>query len=356
MPSDLSIDKSYSVQVDGISPEKWDEVLDIFEDASIYQTFAYGSVRWGSNNLSHIILKFNDEIVAAAQLVIKKIPLVKAGIAFSPWGPITRLRKDEFIASPSNHLYKILEELKKEYVLKRGLLFRCTPCDLVDNIEDVSTIYSRAGLKRDDSVTRYRTLVMDLTRSSEDIKKGIDQKWRNQLNKAIRSNIRVVDGYSDELYCSFLSMQKEMQDRKKYIPGVDYHEFREVQKKLPEKHKMKIFVGYNNDKPVCATICSHIGSRAIYLLGATADEGLKTNGSNLLQWKAIEWLKSRDCQWYDLGGISPEKNPGVYRFKNNLTGKNGKEIFHMGQFSAYSNILSWLSVMLFEKLKGLKRK
>ena len=90
---DLINDKSYSVQIDRISPENWDEVIDLFEDASIYQTFAYGSVRWGRSNLSHIILKFNDEIVAAAQIVIKKIPLVKAGIAFSPWGPITHLRE-----------------------------------------------------------------------------------------------------------------------------------------------------------------------------------------------------------------------------------------------------------------------
>src|SRR5208283_6155309 len=59
---------------------------------------------------------------------------------------------------------------------------------------------------------------------------------------------------------------------------------------------------------------------AIYLLGATSDDGLKSKGAYLLQWTLIQWLKGNDIRWYDLGGIDPDGNPGVYSFKRGFSG------------------------------------
>ncbi len=46
---------------------------------------------------------------------------------------------------------------------------------------------------------------------------------------------------------------------------------------------------------------------------------MKNNGSYLLQWEMIKWLKQRGCQKYDLGGINLDDNPGVYHFKSGIT-------------------------------------
>ena len=63
-----------------------------------------------------------------------------------------------------------------------------------------------------------------------------------------------------------------------------------------------------------------MGDSAIYLLGATSDDGLNAKGSYLLQWTLIQWLKENGVRWYDLGGIDPEGNPGVYYFKRGFSG------------------------------------
>jgi hypothetical protein len=34
----------------------------------------------------------------------------------------------------------------------------------------------------------------------------------------------------------------------------------------------------------------------------------------------ILWLKENGFRWYDLGGIDPEGNPGVYSFKRGFSG------------------------------------
>ena len=67
-------------------------------------------------------------------------------------------------------------------------------------------------------------------------------------------------------------------------------------------------------------VASAMGDSAVYLLGATSDSGLNSKGAFLLQWTWIQWLKENGCESYDLGGIDPERNPGVYHFKSGLAG------------------------------------
>ncbi len=61
--------------------------------------------------------------------------------------------------------------------------------------------------------------------------------------------------------------------------------------------------------------------------GATAN-GIRSVGgtgfkaSYLLQWRVIQAAHERGFQWYDLGGIDPEDNPGVYHFKQGLGGRD----------------------------------
>ncbi len=65
-----------------------------------------------------------------------------------------------------------------------------------------------------------------------------------------------------------------------------------------------------------------MGNRAIYLLGATNEQGMKVKCAYLMQWRMIQWLKETEVVYYDLGGINPEKNPGVYHFKEGLGGQD----------------------------------
>ena len=47
----------WQVEVDRATSAEWSEMLDLFDDANIYQTSAYGEVRWGEKNLSRLVLK-----------------------------------------------------------------------------------------------------------------------------------------------------------------------------------------------------------------------------------------------------------------------------------------------------------
>lgn len=326
--------KYYSIEVDKVCEKEWSTLLGLFDDANIYQTWAYGKARWGERNLSHIILKKNDRVVSIAQLRILKSPVIKAGIAYLTWGPVFNLRGQ---CTDYANMVEMVKALYLEYVVSRKLYLR-VKSHAIDKIDNrIASAYQEIGFCSNRNSSPYRTLLVDLSPSEEEIRKRFAQKWRNQLNRAEKNDLQIIEGSDVDLYDDFISLFEEMLSRKKFKPGVDIYKFREIQKHLENHQKMKIFICQQNGKAVSSLIGSAIGNRGIYLLGAACGEGLKNKASYLLQWRMIQWLKKQKCQWYDLGGIDPDANPGVYHFK---AGIGGTEINHIAQLGACKGLMS----------------
>jgi lipid II:glycine glycyltransferase (peptidoglycan interpeptide bridge formation enzyme) len=89
---------------------------------------------------------------------------------------------------------------------------------------------------------------------------------------------------------------------------------------------MKVSICFKGDEPMAGIVCSALGDSAIYLLGATSDAGLKMKGAYLLHWEMIKTLREEGVRYYDLGGIDPIKNPGVFSFKRGLSGADVRQI------------------------------
>ena len=76
-----NVSGALTVRVDQTDASEWSELLCQFEDASIYQSWAYGSVHWGDRQLSHLVLERDSKVVAMAQVRVVRLPLVRKGIA-----------------------------------------------------------------------------------------------------------------------------------------------------------------------------------------------------------------------------------------------------------------------------------
>lgn len=346
----LKVSGLYDVRIDGLTPNDWDSILGEFKDASVYQTWAYGSVSWGENNLSHIVLRSrNGKVAAASQARIVHIPILGGGIAYIPWGPMWRGSEGEDL----ERFRTILRTLKTEYVTKRNLLLRVRPPELArEDLQTFHEILTEEGFKRNKNVLPYRTFLLDLSLEMPDLMKHMDAKWRNKLRQAMKNPLIVTEGTSDEMFETFMVLSSEMLQRKKFTPGVEFDSFRKIQKALSPEQKMRIFVCEVSGKPVAVAICSAHGDTGIYILGATGNQGSELRGANLLQWKIIEWLKGNGYRWYDLGGINPAVNPGVHRFKAGLA---GKDVCHLGQYDYWENACNHMAVGMYEKSRKVFR-
>ena len=61
---------------------------------------------------------------------------------------------------------------------------------------------------------------LDLEPPLNILRNNLDQKWRNQLNRAEKNKLNIIEGSGDDFYNTFLMLQEEMLQRKKYIPGI----------------------------------------------------------------------------------------------------------------------------------------
>src|ERR1700693_5115411 len=113
--------QGYTMEVDTCDEARWYEVLERFEDASIYQTWSYAEVIAGRRNTSHLIVRKNGEVVAIAQARIAKLPLINAGIAYIHWGPLWRRRDME---ADLDVFQQAVRALQNEFACRRGLVLR----------------------------------------------------------------------------------------------------------------------------------------------------------------------------------------------------------------------------------------
>lgn len=338
--------------VDQCTRPEWNGMLASFPDASMYQSWDYGQIHWGRRQLSHLVLRQGDEVVAMAQVRIVRVPVLRTGIAYVRWGPLVRGRGGEWNPAIFG---AALRALQLEYAIRRGLLLRIIPnvYDADSFAESTVTKLRQLNFARCSEPPPYHTTRLDLSRSEEDLRRGLRPRWRNKLKHAEAAGFRVTVDTSDRSYTEFLRAHEQMMARKRYPTTVSVEEFGRIQSSLPESLKMQVLLCEKDGCVLNALVIAPGGDTGIYVLAATSHAGLSANGACLLQWRAIRMLKEGNFRWYDLGGINPEANPGVYQFKSGI---GGTETCQLGRFEYRANWASSLCVGAAERLVALARR
>jgi lipid II:glycine glycyltransferase (peptidoglycan interpeptide bridge formation enzyme) len=343
----IMAETEYQIETDRVTAADWSAGLDRFEDASIYQTWAYGEVRWGRQEVSHLLLKHRSETIAMAQLRIVRPRHVRAGMAHLRWGPLCHLKGRDL---DPEIVRRMADALDDEYVRKRGLFLRVLPNAHLDTprAQVFQSAFCRYQSEPFDSGDSYRTLVLDLTPPLEIIRRKLDQKWRNQLNRAEKNGLTIKEGTGADHFREFIRVYEDMWARKQFALASDIREFERMQESLPRSQQLKVILCEHAGAPAAGLIGTAIGNTGIYLFGATNEQGMKSKASYLVQWRMIQWLKEDGIRHYNLGGINPEKNPGVYHFKQGLS---GQDVLYLQPFVACNNVAS----RVFARAAGLAR-
>ena len=346
------LNAGYSSEVDAVDEEKWYRLLCQFHDANMYQTWAYGLVRSGQRNISHLVVREHGRVVAIAQSRIAKAPLIGAGIAYVMWGPLWRPQDPR---TEAEVFRQAIRALRNEYVCRRRLLLRVYPILFDDDSPWFSSILREEGFTRAGVEKSERTIIMDLSPSLDELRQGLRPHWQRELKVAQKQKLEVIEGSNDDLFRMFIETYREMVARKNFREPNDIDEFRSIQRHLPQEFKMKIMLCRSGEGICAGLISSAIGGTAIYLFGATSTAGMKSRGSYLLQWKLIEWLKHGIVPRYDLNGINPETNPGTYKFKSDLGGDKGRDVRFLGRFESCDSVVSLACISVGERAKSMCR-
>jgi hypothetical protein len=340
-----------SVEAGTATPEAWARIIQKFGDANLYQTWPYASKRWGPKRLGHVALRQGNQIVAAAQVIFLRIPILSGGLAYVKWGPLWRLRG----ASKDSHvLQNMLTALREIYARRGRMLLRVTPWEFADN-EQLAILHA-AGFKPNPSAEPLRTAALNLSYSMDELRMSLSRHWRYNLKLAEKGDLEVREGLTDALMEDFATLYEDMRRRKgkEHIPSMKY--LPQVQRELPEALKLRIAICYRAGVPIAGLVVSAMGTKAFAVAAATGSTGMEFRGSYLLQWRMIEWLKERNIRCYDLARINEKTHPGTTQFKLGLCGKLGSTVGYLGEFHAYESRASHLLVRAAEGLRAIQSK
>jgi len=303
-PGIRALDAGFTAKSDVADETGWNRIVEEFDDANVYQTWAFTAATSNPRTMSHLLLKKDGEVVAAAQVRLVKVPILKAGIAYVRWGPLWRRTG---VKSDVNIFRQAIRALRNEFSCRRGLVLRLFPMAFEDASASISTILTDEGFAANRE-TRSRTILVDITPPVDALRQGMAPHWQRELKLAERKNLKIIAGSDDQLFGRFLEIYREMVARKNFREGTNIEEFRQMQAQLPETQKMRIMLAMS-DAGLCAgVIYSAMGKTAVYLYGATSKIGMKSNGSYLLHWNLIRELRN-DSSW-----ISPANTAGTFIF------------------------------------------
>ena len=342
---------AYEVEVDSVERDEWCEILTRFDDANLHQTWSYGACKWGEPNLSHLVLKREGRVVAAAQATLVRVPGLRWGVAFVQSAPLWRLRAE---ATPDRSVFRrVIAALRDHYSVERGLLLRVMTREVDAGDGWVRAALASEGLRPQAGLVPYRTFLVDLSPPLEELRGRMRKSWRRVLSRAERrEELEVVQVEGDEGVEVFMRLYDEMQARKPFADFSDVRIFRRLQSDLPPNLQLEVVVGLDGGEPVAAMAMSVLGDTGFAMLGATGDGGLDIGASQRMDWWTIGRLKERGLRWYDLGGAG---DPQVNLYKIGLVGREHPPVEFVGNYAACRSLGSLVTVRVGDGLKRAVR-
>lgn len=210
------------------------------------------------------------------------------------------------------------EASRLEFKKKKVLFIRVEPND--NNFKNFVSS-NRAIVKKSRDIQPASTSFLDLSPSSDELLKKMNQKSRYNIRLADKRGV-VVSGltkgslnyekhFADFYNLIFLTAKRD----KFFIHSRNYYN------NLIDGDFIRLFEARKDGVLLAAGIFSFYKQTVTYLHGASSNEMRELMAPHLLQWKIINLAKEEGYRYYDFYGIDEKKWPGVSRFKKGFAGE-----------------------------------
>jgi hypothetical protein len=194
-------------------------------------------------------------------------------------------------------------------------------------IPETQALLDIPGYKRLDR-PGYKTIWLDLTKSQEELRAELKQKWRNILNKSERQELKIE--WDDkgilwpELRAAYIADRKI---RSYKGPAPDFLDA--LVAEFSRSKNLLIGRALLNSKYCSGMLIFRHGRSATWQVGWTSQEGRNSGAGYSLLWQACLGLKDRGTDDFDLGGVNDADASGIRHFKSGL---GGQEICLAGHY------------------------
>jgi hypothetical protein len=190
-------------------------------------------------------------------------------------------------------------------------------------------LIEQTGLKPVVGQTGYTTFWLDLTKDEESLRAGLEQKWRNRLNKAEQEGAMLEWDETGAAIPWVKAIYATDKAARGYA-GIPPDLFERYAPLLALEKNLLIGRAVYNGAPEAFVVLVSHGRSATYLMGWSSDIGREKGAHNLLLWQGALSLKTKGIKELDLGGINDDAAKGIKDFKQGL---GGQKISYLGPYA-----------------------
>lgn len=298
--------------------ETWEGHFRSIRRSTLLQHFPYAQANRVANNIGarHGIIKINGSRAGLVQLaevgiiknLVQAVSLDRGPLWFDGFG-----LPDQVAA--------FFHSFSQEFPKRIGRKVRLLP-EVYDN-DAYRAAISTSGYTRKPGFDGYQTIWLDLTKSEEQLRAGLNGKWRNVLSKSERSNLMITDDWVGTRSVPFLNAYERDRSEKGY-DGPPIKLLVALLEFMVPRREAVILNAAKDGRDVAGILILLHGTSATYQIGWTTADGRKLGAHHQLLWQALVQLKAKGITDFDLGGINDEGAAGVKKFKQGLGGESVK--------------------------------
>lgn len=170
-----------------------------------------------------------------------------------------------------------------------------------------------------------RSLVIDMTKSEEELLGAMHEKTRYNIRLAERKGVEIVripHPISREDRETFFTLLADTGQRNGFRihPRAHYDALFDA---CGDAFSNELFIARLEGKACAAAMVNFCGTPCVatYLHGGSASHTKNAMAPHFLHWRVMQEARARGCARYDLWGIDEKKWPGLTRFKSGFGGR-----------------------------------
>jgi len=304
-------------------PVAWNAFVEGAHYHAFPQLWEWGEVRalGGWRPVRIAIGPSQEQPVAGAQLLLRRIPLLNWHLAYVPRGPIGDLDDPR---------------VRDGLVAALGALGKAEKVATVraDPEARTETPYGRALMdapwRAAPKVQPPTTRVIDLSPGEEALKAGLKRKHRQYVNKAERAGVTIerFDGATDpdvigRALADFNRIYRFTAERAGFVARQPFY-YERVWSIFAPTGRVRLSFALLDGERVATIFHFTCGDRAVEAYGGMTDGGADARANYLLKWAAIADFAREGFMVYDMWGLA---TGGIRQFKE---GFGGEEIEYVG--------------------------
>ena len=317
----------------------WTAALKEYGSSQHYmQTWGWGEHRSHFGWLPFRCVAHQDDNQSAAlvQFLLRRLPGGTAGIVWIPGGPIGKV---EFWGGSLLKAVKDITGLKHIVLKMNWLRNYCS--------EDKLTLEQYGWKRTSRPLSSGLSMLWDIS-SNDEVRRALTtSNWRHNLKRSNKYELKVECWTTPDAQ-EIANLYGEME----HLKGLP------VQLSKLSASSILGTIGQNllivrcldsTGSIIALRACVILEEQAWDLMAAAGKDARKVYASYKTLWTLVEECSKRGVKTFDLAGIDPEKNKGVWNFKR---GTGAQPIEYMGEWETSTSEVLRISVNLAIRIRG----